>query len=295
MARRFAHIAAATALLCTLPLAAPASACSVVPEYRVPTNLQLAMDAELILLGRVVGEVTNDEDVFDRSITVQPLEAIKGTMPDAPLSLEGMALTEGELERYTAYSNPYQLEAAHPTSYIGGCIRYLFPRGTTALFFLKRQDGNWVAAGGPFSRWAEDVLAEDAPWLALTRLYTRAAPAPEGERTALLEAERTRRAAMDDTISQLMAQDIARQLAGPNDRWNDIMDRAIAGEEDIDPTIEPELAADALAELIVEDGEDPDGMADAMEVVDEEDGSSLSATIDLDAIEEEEAEPVPDR
>src|SRR5690606_33202515 len=113
-----------------------------------------------------------------------------------------------------------------PISYIGGCIRYMFPRGTTALFFLTREQGEWSFSGDPFSRWAEDVPGPDAPWVKLTELYARAAALPEAERKALLEAERGRLAAdPGDPVALLMAADIARQLAGPNERWNAIMDR----------------------------------------------------------------------
>lgn len=130
-------------------------------------------------------------------------------------------------------SNPYELNQAHPLSYIGACIRYMFPAGTTALFFLERApDGEgWRPSGGPFSRWAEDVLVEDAPWLRLTRFYAEVAAAPEGERTALLEAEPARLAALaEDPVAQLMAADIARQLEGPNPTWHEVMRREIEDE-----------------------------------------------------------------
>jgi len=37
-------------------------------------------------------------------------------------------------------SSPYEFERAHPVSYIGGCVRFIFPLGTTALFFLRQDD-----------------------------------------------------------------------------------------------------------------------------------------------------------
>lgn len=225
-----------------LPLAllaapAPALACSVTDEYRVPTNLELVRDAPLILLGRVTGERRGEEQ-SDRSILVEPVAAIKGALPPGPIAIADIGLAEGpELARYAVLSNPYELEGAHPLSYIGGCIRYIFPRGTTALFFLAlAKDGSgYRPAGGPFSRWAEDVLTDDAPWLRLTRLYTRVAALPEAERTAALEAERANFAARkDDPVAQLMAADIARQMAGPNEAWNAIMRRGM-GFEDSSP------------------------------------------------------------
>lgn len=215
-----------------LKLATPAVACSVTADYRVPTNLELAANAELVLLGRVVGEVEG-ADPWDGKLLVEPLRAIKGEMPEGTVSLAGSGLVSEDRADFAILSNPYELNQAHPLSYIGACIRYIFPRGTTALFFLERApDGEgWRPSGGPFSRWAEDVLLEDAPWLRLTRFYAEVAAAPEGERAALLEAERARLAALaDDPVAQLMAADIARQLEGPNPTWHEVMRREIAGE-----------------------------------------------------------------
>src|SRR5690606_30154486 len=109
-------------------------------------------------------------------------------------------------------------------------------------FFLDRRDGEWVPAGEPFSRWAEDVPGVDAPWVRLTTLYVRAAALAEGERRTVLEAERDAlRARADDPIAQLMAADIDRQLAGPNEPWNVIMERQIG-------LLNEEAAAEAVAE-----------------------------------------------
>jgi hypothetical protein len=114
-------------------------------------------------------------------------------------------------------SSPDEFERAHPVSYIGGCVRFVFPLGTTALFFLRADaEGQWVPAGGAFSRWAEDVSGPEAPWVRLVRLYARAAALAGDERGALLEAERIALLARtDDPVAQLMAADVARQIAGP--------------------------------------------------------------------------------
>lgn len=178
---RFFLLAAAT-----LTLSTPAIACSVVPDYRVPTNLELVEEAELVLLGRVVGEAKEDGgDPWDSALLVEPIEAIKGETPEGAgaagtVAIGGVGLVPEERSDFAVLSNPYELAQAHPLSYIGGCIRYMFPAGTTALFFLERDDSGtgWRSAGGPFSRWAEDVLTDDAPWLRLVRLYTRAAALP---------------------------------------------------------------------------------------------------------------------
>lgn len=221
------HMANCAALV-FIGLATSAQACSVVDDYRVPTNLELAEQAPTIILGRVVGEKPGERP-WDGKLLIEPLEAIKGDLPLSRVELAGSGLVDPVDKRgFGILSNPYELEQAHPLSYIGGCIRYMFPKGTTALFFIGKEDGQWVPAGGPFSRWAEDVLTDDAPWLRLTRLYTSAADLSEQERAEFLGREMARLSALaDDPVAQLMTQDIARQLAGPNETWNAIMQRMI--------------------------------------------------------------------
>lgn len=271
------------ALAATLGLAAasaPASACSVSSDYRVPTNLELARDAELILLARVTGEAPGEEE-HESAIAIAPLAALKGDLPPDPLTLGGhLMLAEGEAAGYGVLSNPTEFEAAHPVSYIGACIRYVFPRGTTVLFFLDESDHRWVPSGGAFSRWAEDVPGPDAPWVALTRLYVRAAALPESEARALLETERDRlRERGEDPVNRLMADDIDRQLAGPNETWNAQMERELGlgpWEED-QPEAMDERPPDTL---IVDLGDEPQAVTATCEPAETDaDEAALVATV----------------
>ncbi|MBB6425817.1 hypothetical protein [Sphingopyxis sp. JAI128] len=207
--RYFALLAAP--LLVAAPF--PAFACSVAPDYRVPTNLALVESAGLILLGTVTDGDFAPGSSEEQMVTVEPAETLKGAMPTGPVALPGMIATGTG----TPLSNPYELGEAHPQSFAGACIRYVFPRGSRVLFFLDRQDGGWRAAGGAFSRWAEDVLTDDAPWLQLVRFYIDIAKLPEAERADALVERRDELAALgDDPVAQLVAADIDRQLAGPN-------------------------------------------------------------------------------
>ena len=194
----------------------PASACSLAPGYRVPSNLELAREAETILLAQVIaGQLDEGDDPFESTITLHPLAALKGPLPDGDIALKGMMLSRDAGPEYGMLSDPTEFERAHPVSYVGGCIRYVFPLGTTALFFLDRdQKGQWDPVSDPFSRWAEDVPGPDAPWAELVRLYVHASALPESERAAYLEGQReVLRAQPDNPVAQLMAADIARQLA----------------------------------------------------------------------------------
>lgn len=201
------------ASLALLAVPLPALACSVAPGYRVPTNIELVERADLILLGTVTDGDFEPDGTPQQMIAVEPVAALKGAMPSGPIALPAMIAADTEAQ----LSNPYELNEAHPQSFAGACTRYVFPRGSRVLFFLDRQDGAWREAGGPFSRWAEDVLSDDAPWLQAVRLYVEVAKLPEDERTAALTARRDELAALgDDPVAQLIAADITRQLAGPN-------------------------------------------------------------------------------
>ncbi|BBI19754.1 hypothetical protein EKJ_06010 [Qipengyuania flava] len=230
-----------------------AQACSVVDDYRVPTNLELTGQSELILRGRVIGEVEG-ESSWDGKLLVEPLMALKGEMPKGTVEISGARLVPMPDERgFGLLSNPYQLEGAHPLSYIGGCLRYMFPKGTTVLFFLEEREGEWSPSGGPFSRWAEDVLDADSPWIRLSRFYASVPTDDATRRKTVLEAERDRLWKLsEDPVAALMAQDIERQLVGPNEPWNAIMRKAIEGEAEAPAGAEGEVAAESLASLIME-------------------------------------------
>lgn len=179
-------------LLLAAPL--PALACSVAPGYRVPTNVELVADADLILLATVTDGDLAPDAIPEQRITVEPIAAIKGELPASPLAMPGWIASGAE----AMLSNPYELKDAHPQSLAGTCNRMSFPRGSRVLFFLKWEGDHWRAAGGPFSRWAEDVLTDDAPWLQVVRLYAEAAALPASDRTAYLTARHAEYAAERD-------------------------------------------------------------------------------------------------
>ncbi|MDO9368047.1 MAG: hypothetical protein Q7T68_05705 [Sphingopyxis sp.] len=234
----------ALAGLALLAAPLPAAACSAVPGYRVPTNMELVERAELILLGTVTDGDFAPDSMPEQMIAVEPAEALKGTMPTGPIALPASIAAGGDL----LLSNPYELKEAHPQSFAGACTRYAFPRGSRVLFFLDRQDGAWREAGGPFSRWAEDVLTDDAPWLQAIRFYVDVAKLPEDERIAALTARRNELGALgNDPVAQLLALDIDRQLAGPNAPLRDELP-PVPDESDAESAAEAiEAAADAAA------------------------------------------------
>jgi hypothetical protein len=208
--KRF-HLAAVALALACAPAAA--LACSPGPDFRAPTNLELAGHAETIVLARVTGQHL-DENGRPTAVVITPLAAIKGELPQGDIALAGMSLAQGD--RATT-SDPLEFARPHPAAYAGSCIRTVFPLGTTALFFLRvDHEGMWAPAGTAFSRWAEDVADAEAPWVQLVRLYTVAAGLPAEDRAPFLADEREAlQARTGDPLARLMADDIARQIAGP--------------------------------------------------------------------------------
>ena len=216
--RRLAALAGLAGAL----VAVPAAACTPAPGYRVPTNLELAEAANLILLGEVVRaapgrEGDEEADPVAPGIVVQPVAALKGLAPTGDLVLRGMALADPRRPAEAVPSEPLEFAEAHPQSFTGACVRRVFPQGARVLFFLAREEGQWVPAGGPFSRWAEDVGGREAPWAQLATLYAHASQLPPGERTALLQDQiEALQARQDSQVALAMATDVERQLAGPN-------------------------------------------------------------------------------
>lgn len=250
----------AAAALLAAPL--PALACSVAPDYRVPTNLELVERADLILLGTVTEGDFAPDSSEEQMIAVEPVAALKGAMPGAPIALPAMIAADADVQ----LSNPYDLHDAHPQSLAGACVRYVFPRGSRVLFFLARQDGGWHEAGGPFSRWAEDVLTDDAPWLQAVRFYIEVAGLPGEDRAAALAARRDELGALaDDPVAQLIAADIDRQLAGPNAPLKGSIELLPAGHGTIEEAADE---AQAVAEAA-------DAAADAAEAATEEAGDAI--------------------
>jgi len=208
-----------------LMLGAPgaARACKVAEDYRAPTNLELAAEANLIVLGQVVGAteaVRAPDEARSSAIAVRPLATIKGLTPGDTLVLPGMMLaTPGAAAEPAAAAVDFA--EPHPEARAGGCLRRSFTAGATVLFFLRREDGAWVPAGGPLSRWAEDVPGAEAAWVQLATLYAHAAQLAETERAALLEDQLEALQARidaepdDDPATLALATDIERTMAAP--------------------------------------------------------------------------------
>jgi hypothetical protein len=200
----------APALLSALA-AAPAAACSVIPSYRVPTNLELAERADLILLGTAGSDMPGAAGRGVGEVVIRPVALLKGASLPAEVRIGGYLSDDPGL---VVASNPRELFEPNPGALTGGCTRYVFRRGMLLLLFMERDDeGRLRPASYPFARTAEDVPSPDAPWARAVRLYVEIAAMPQAERRGALEARRDAlRAASGDPDAALLADDIDRQL-----------------------------------------------------------------------------------
>ena len=189
---------------------APVIACSVVSSYRVPTSLELAERADLILLGTAEGEIPAEDDYGMGEVLIRPVELLKGESLPSELRIRGYLSDDPGL---VVASNPRDLFNPNPGALIGGCTRYIFERGMLLLLFFERDDeGRLQLASYPFARSAEDVPSRDSPWVQAVRLYVEISALPERERRAALIARRDALRAQGNADSALLADDIDRQL-----------------------------------------------------------------------------------
>ncbi len=192
------------------PAGTPAAACSVVPGYRVPTALELAGQAEAIVLGTV--ERQEDEgSPFETEVVVRPTLLLKGAELPAEVRLRGYLAT-GEGQAATR-SDPRELFRVNPDALSGGCNRYVFERGMQLVLFLRRDGrGELRPSLPPFARAAEDVPGPESLWVRAVRLYADISALPAKQRRAALIARRDALRASGDPDSALLAADVDRQL-----------------------------------------------------------------------------------
>jgi len=193
--------------------AAPARACSVVSGYKVPTNLDLAVAADTIVLATVTG-MRKGEGVWSSAVIVRPSLLLKGdTLPES-VELPGAVLASDQWSARPSASR--ELRRANPDTQVGGCVRYVFARDMQLVLFLKRgEDGKLVPYRKPFSRDAEDVTGPNALWVRAVREYAAVSALPEAARKARLHARIAElRAMRDDPDAAAIADDLQIELSG---------------------------------------------------------------------------------
>ncbi|MGV3458408.1 hypothetical protein [Sphingomonas sp.] len=198
-------------------LAAPAAhACSVAPGYRVPTTLELAAQADAIIVAQPFDQRATAEGAPE--IVFASLVILKGApgreVKDDRIVVNAPGILSVE-EQPARPSDPRELVRAHPEAYEGGCVRVTFHPKQWVVLFLKREDDDYRVISHPFARTAEDTALPDSRWLKAVREYIAIAALPPATRRARMEVRRDLLKARGDADSLAIAADIARELAGP--------------------------------------------------------------------------------
>jgi len=193
--------------------AVPAIACSMAPGYRVPTNLELAAVAEVIVVAAVESERPG-KGSWDGAVIARPTTLIKGDALPETVEIMGAMLDDGSRMR-ARYSDPRELRAPNPDAMMGGCVRYIFARGMKLVLFLKRDErGVLRPYRSSFSRDAEDVPADDALWVKAVREYAMISEAATRERKTKLKQRISELRALGDADSAAIAEDMMVELKG---------------------------------------------------------------------------------
>lgn len=193
--------------------AGPAAACSMIPGYKVPTNLELTAQADTIVIA-VVEKQRPSKDRWSAAVVARPMTLLKGAALPNVIELGGV-IADDPRTRDLEASAPRELRAPHPGALSGGCVRHIFAKGMKLVLFLKSDEsGRLVPYRSAFSRDAEDVTDENALWVKAVREYVPISLAPRGKRKALLrERIVSLRAMAADPDAQVIADDLAIELS----------------------------------------------------------------------------------
>ena len=205
--RSLTLVAAATGLF----TAGAAQACSMSGDYKVPNALELATEADAIVLADVIGG-SDAGDIDERYVTVRPTTLVKGSVLPGDINVVGWSLTEGEAMWIA--SDPTELIEPNPGALIGGCVRYMHKAGSTLLLFLERDGDGWTVNQSPFARTAEDVPSTSSPWVRAVAFYAEAGTLPRRDRKAFLSAKAADLNKSADPDDRLVGTNIRRTLAG---------------------------------------------------------------------------------
>ena len=193
--------------------ATAAQACSVTSSYRVPTNLQLVEQADVIVLARVTdGGPSSFGEV--RKAKLIPFAVLKGAVLPGPILLEDAFLSSEQMK--ATASDPRNLVDANPEAFSGSCNRSTFANGMIVLSFLRRTTRGFDPIVPAFSRALEDVPSPDALWVKTVRLYVKIADVPKLGRLKEMRYWRDLlKVEIDDPDSRLLALELDRAIRQP--------------------------------------------------------------------------------
>jgi hypothetical protein len=209
------------ALLAVAVASRSAHACEPVRGYRIPTNIELVQNADVIVLARVVSGPAPTAKLGvpwsdPGQISLNLIEPLKGSSAGEALRLFGTTVERGGQPVRAA---PTPLTQAHPSAYEGGCVRGKYSSGTLVVAMFKTSPKGLRELSFPFGRQTEDVASPDATWVRAVRYYVAAS---QGSRTAqrnALTKLKIKLSADGNREDREIAEDIGRYLSlGPRTR-----------------------------------------------------------------------------
>ncbi|MFL9842767.1 hypothetical protein ABS767_17485 [Sphingomonas sp. ST-64] len=195
-------------------IVSPALACSVAPGYRVPTTLELAGEADRIVIAVPFGQ--RDADTGEPEALFAELFVLKSDGREPFGSAIGVPGLIADVGTPVTPSDPRELVRAHPETYSGGCNRYIFGPRTFVLLFLKRQGDRYRALSYAFARTAEDAKGFNSLWAKAVREYVAIAALPPKMRRARMAARQAILRRRGDADSRAIADDLRAELTGPD-------------------------------------------------------------------------------
>lgn len=192
-------------------------ACTVWEGYRIPTNIELLEDADLVVLGSVDPGPERCEkfglrEMCSPTVELRSQQQLKGEGPPI-LTLAGRFSDR----RGGAYElAPTPLHTSHPSASWGACIRQAYADQSQVIAMFRRTaDGQFRQMGEPFARAVEDIEGADSLWLLAATIYLEVIEdTAEGEERRLaFEKLRDELRALDgDEGAHAIADDIDKYL-----------------------------------------------------------------------------------
>ncbi|WP_299321389.1 hypothetical protein [Parasphingopyxis sp.] len=191
-------------------ISAPVWACSMPDDYRIPTNLQLVEEADLIVLGRTgSGPEEGSEPGLDDFVLLELIEILKGPPPSEPLRVFGRTDWNGQ----PIPPLPSSLGEAHFSVGLGACVRVFYPENQLVVAMFVNTPEGLRQIGNSWAREIEDVESEDDIWVQAIHEYLGLISFDEAsERERAIRQRQSELMLQADVASHAIALDLDRHL-----------------------------------------------------------------------------------
>jgi hypothetical protein len=201
-------------------LSAASYACSPSDDFKGPlTNFELVEKADVIFIGKLVKSVGDASP--EAMIVVEPETLLKGKALPKTAQIRGILSDKiisdgGKHFKVSAQpSDPFDIWRPHPETWSGSCSRYIFDKDMKVVLFFDNNSGNLEWIDPIFARGSEDVSDDKALWVRAVKIYAGISLLAKIDQRPALKKQMAvlRNSRMNDSLSELLVDDIERQLA----------------------------------------------------------------------------------